>query len=87
MSKTKKLITIIGLGCLLSHTLILYIIFLEAYFMNDFKAVLEINRFGEANIEFIIMPITVILGFYTVRQVMNAYRRDRKGKLKPIYNH
>ena len=87
MINLKKLLTVIGLGCLLSHSIILYIIFLEAYFMNDFKAVLEINRFGEANIEFVIMPVTVILGFYTVRQVMNAYKRDKKGKLKPIYNH
>jgi len=77
LGRYKPITIIIGLAILISHAFILYAIFLEAYF-NDFVAVFEINVFGEALLEFILMPITLILGFYAVYQVTGMLRMQRK---------
>lgn len=77
IGKYKPIIIIVGLAFLVSHALILYAIFLEAYF-NNFVAVFEINVFGEALPEFIFMPLTLAIGFYAVLQVSKMLRLQRK---------
>jgi len=76
MNKQHALI-ILGLSFLVSHAIILYAIFLEAYF-NDFIAVLEINVFGEAYLEFIFMPCSLVLGFYAVYEVVKKLRKEKR---------
>jgi len=65
-SKTKTLLCGIGLTCLLANSLVLYISFLWAYFSNDYVFSARINDFGEAHFEFILLPITIILGLYAI---------------------
>ena len=62
----KNLLTVIGLACLISDSLVLYIVFLWAYLVNDYTFVATINNFGEAHVEFILIPTTIILGLYSI---------------------
>ena len=75
-SKKQTWIIIIGLGLLLSNSFVLYAIFLEAYF-NDFVAIFEINRFGEAPFEFVFMPVNMLLGLNAIWFIVKDLR-DRK---------
>jgi len=68
---------LIGLAVMLSNTIVLYLVFLEAFFDPNFIGVLEINRYGEAPIEFIFMPCSLLLGLYTVR-LIGKDLKDRK---------
>lgn len=78
MKYTKKqtYAIIIGLALMISNSFVLYAIFLEAYF-NDFVAIFEINRFGEAPFEFVFMPCNILLGLYAISLVVKDLR-DRK---------
>jgi len=78
MNFTKKQtwLIIIGLALMISNSFVLYAIFLEAYF-NDFVAIFEINRFGEAPFEFVFMPINILLGFNAIWFIVKDLR-DRK---------
>jgi len=60
----KTLLCGIGLACLIANTIILLITFLWAYFYNDFVFSARINDFGEAHLELIFLPITLVLGLY-----------------------
>ena len=64
MSQIKVLLCGIGLTCLISNSIVLYASFLWAYFSNDFVFSVKINDFGEAHIEFILLPLTITLGLY-----------------------
>jgi len=61
----------IGLGCLVSNSIVLYITFLWAYFFNGYVFATQINAFGEAHVEFILLPISIILGFYASFSLFN----------------
>ena len=63
--KIKELLKILGVGVLFSHSIVLYTTFLTAYF-NGHRVMVYVNRSGEANIEFIIMPITLVLGLWAL---------------------
>ena len=62
MSQFKILLCGIGLTCLIVNSIILYITFLYAYFLNDNIFSAKINDFGEAHIEFFLLPLTIIIG-------------------------
>ena len=47
------------------HSIVLFITFLLAYFQG-YKIIIDINRFGEAHLELIIIPITIAIGIYSV---------------------
>jgi hypothetical protein len=66
MSKSKLLLCGIGITCLIANSVVLYISFLWAYFSNDYVFSARINDFGEAHLEFILLPLTIILGVYAV---------------------
>ena len=75
-TKKQSWIIIIGLALMISHSFVLYSIFLEAYF-NGFIAVFEINRFGETPFEFVFMPASILLGLYAIKLIVKDLR-DRK---------
>ena len=64
IQRSKILIYSIGLGCLAANSVVLYITFLWAYFFNDYVFSTRINALGEAHIEFVVLPISIILGLY-----------------------
>jgi len=75
-TKQQTFIILIGLGLMISNSFVLYAIFLEAYF-NNYIAIFEINRFGEAPFEFVFMPCNILLGLYAIWFIVKDLR-DRK---------
>ena len=74
----KHILIITGLAILLSHAFILYWIFLEAFFNPNYIGILEINRYNEANLEFIFMPISILLGIYATKETLKILRRQKQ---------
>ena len=64
ISQLNVLLCGIGITCLLVNSIVLYITFLWAYFSNNYVFSTNINSLGEAHIEFILLPLTIILGIY-----------------------
>lgn len=56
----QKILILFGLGLGLSNTLVLTITFFHAYF-NDYTTTVHINKFGEAPIEALVTPITLLV--------------------------
>jgi len=75
MSQPKVLLCGIGITCLIANSVVLYISFLWAYFSNDYIFSARINDFGEAHFEFILLPLTIILGLYAA---VNLFRHMPK---------
>jgi hypothetical protein len=93
MNKKEKILCMIGLGCLLGHAIVVYITWTIAYF-TDHTFSFAINRYGEAMFEFFFIPITIILGIYSIHLVIkylilqsttkpNTFNKTTK---KPIIN-
>jgi hypothetical protein len=61
----KKVIGIMGLGMLFTHSMVMFMTFLRAYF-NGGKTLITVNSVGEANIEFILIPVSLIMGLYGI---------------------
>ena len=62
IQQTRFLLLSIGLLGLIANNIVLYITFLYAYFFNDYRFSFTINQFGEAHLEFIVLPLTLALG-------------------------
>ena len=67
----KSGIGLIGLLLCFGHGIIMYLTFLKAY-THNYQTQVMINMYNEADIEFIVIPITLILGLYGV------YRYSKK---------
>jgi len=65
MKRLQAIIIGIGVASLISHSMVLFITFLSAYFQG-YKVIIDINKFGEAHFELILIPITIILGIYSI---------------------
>ena len=63
--RIKKILQMLGVGVLFAYSITLYSTFLMAYFHN-YRILVAVNKFGEANIEFIIIPITLIWGLWAL---------------------
>ena len=62
LKQKKLLISVIGVAALIANSVVLYITFLWAYFTNDYTVTAKINTIGEVHMEFILLPISIILG-------------------------
>jgi hypothetical protein len=56
-----------GLFVLLANSFVLYASFLHAYFFNDYLFSVDINSFGEAHIELVLL--TIILGISLISSI------------------
>jgi len=65
MQRLKILAITIGIACLVSNSIVLFYTFFIAY-LNEYKITININNFGEANIEIILIPLSIILGLYSI---------------------
>lgn len=65
MRRLQAIIVGIGVASLISHSIVLFITFLFAYFQG-YKLIIDINKFGEAQLELIIIPVTITMGIYSV---------------------
>lgn len=81
IQRSKVLIYGIGLGCLVSNSIVLYITFLWAYFFNGYVFAAQINAFGEAHIEFIMLPISIILGLYASFSLFKQMLKSTQSKV------
>lgn len=62
----RKIITLIGICVLLANTLVLLITFIYAYIRGG-KIYITIDSIGEANMELLLLIVTVILGLYILK--------------------
>ena len=51
---------------MIANSIVLYITFLFAYFSNNYVFSININSYGEAYLEFIVLPISLVVGLYSV---------------------
>ena len=65
MKRLQAIIIGIGIASLISHSIVLFITFLSAY-LQGYKVIVDINKFGEANLELVVIPLTIGLGIYSV---------------------
>jgi len=61
----KQFIILVGLGILLSNTIVMYLTFLGAFF-NGNEILVTINNYGEMWIEFFFLPLSIALGVYVI---------------------
>ncbi len=76
MKQLNNFIIAIGITCLISNSLVLFYTFFIAY-LNDFQVLININQFGEAHLEFFLIPISIILGIYSI---VSLYKLNLKYK-------
>jgi len=74
----KKGLVVIGIGALLGNSIMMYITFLMAYFQG-YRAVVLVNEFNEAHFEFFFIPISIIIGIWTLREFAHGKVRIGKG--------
>ena len=68
MKETNKIyIKIFGISLMLATTLCFSYIFMNAYFSSTKTTLIDINSIGEANVEFLLNFIVIILGFLTLK--------------------
>ena len=78
MKKTYlRIIAILGLGLSLGMTILLFITFLAAWF-NGNEILVTINSFGEANLEIVLFPIIIALGFYGLYSAFKSLLINRR---------
>lgn len=65
--KTEYILALFGICFLMATSILFYYIWLQAYFSGSMQVPLHINRHGEANPEFIVIPITLIFGFWAIK--------------------
>lgn len=67
----------IGIGSLIGNSIVLYFTFLSAFF-NNYKILVTINEYSEAHFEFFFIPITFIIGVWTVHNLMKQKVKNVK---------
>ena len=82
----KYTLGLFGLLALFVHAIVLYIIFLAAYISGGLATV-TINAYGEEHIEFICIPLTIILGIYGINTVYKEYIREKILQAKKVKNY
>jgi len=65
MKRSQAILIGIGVASLISHSIVLFVTFILAYFQG-YKIIIDINYFGEAHLELIVIPISIALGIYSV---------------------
>jgi hypothetical protein len=82
MFRIKDIIIAIGIACLISNSIVLFYTFFIAY-LNDYKVLIHINNFGEAHLEFFFIPISIVLGIYSVFSLY-TYNLKMKNQNKTV---
>lgn len=68
----KLSICILGILILLANSIVLYLSFLHAYFYNNFMFISNINGYGEAHIELIVLSMALIIAFFTALKMISV---------------
>lgn len=61
----KRFLILLGISNLLANSILIYITFIQAY-LHDYKTVVYINDIGEAHIEFIMIPVLLVISIFAV---------------------
>ena len=78
MKKTYlRIIAILGLGLSLGMTLVLFMVFIAAW-LNGNEVLITINSSGEANLEIVLFPIFIALGFYGLYSAFKSLLINRR---------
>jgi len=68
------LIIAFGVGSLIANSVVLYATFLFAYLSNSGAVTISVNNFGEAPIEFLLIPISLVLGIYAIFSLFKSFK-------------
>jgi len=63
------LLLCIGQGGLLASSFLLYITFLMAFLQGN-ELVIYTNHYGEALLEFFVLPVLIVLGMHSVNELL-----------------
>jgi len=66
-------VLIFGYGISLSMFVLLYLQFIVAFF-NDYKVLVVINKFGEAYLEFILIPVFLVFSLIGFIMIIKDYK-------------
>ena len=72
MSIYKKLLIAMGIAGFISQNILLYFTFLTAYFNSEYRVTILINKYNEAHVEFVLIPIFFVLGVWAVHQLLKT---------------
>jgi len=67
MSIMKKFLISWGIATLIGNSILIYYTFINAFFHN-YRTVVLVNVFNEAWFEFFFIPISIIVGVWTLKQ-------------------
>ena len=73
----KTCLMLFGISTMLGYSIVLYLTFLYAYF-NGYKAMLNVNAFYEAHIEFICIPLTIIICIWSFKEFIKTLQIGSK---------
>jgi len=71
MEKNRIKLYLIGIGIsgLVTNNIVLFYTFLRAYFHN-YETTVLINKYGEAHVELIMLPVVFIISLWALHQLM-----------------
>jgi len=73
----------IGSAFLISNSIILFFTFISAY-LNNYVITININKFGEAHIEFIFIPFSICIGIYSLYILFRNLKVEKGYKTKNV---
>ncbi len=76
--KKRRFIALCGLTMLLSAFVVMFSIFLAAYFSPTKTAIIHVNLFNEAPVELALLLSTSVLGLYTFVLLFKDFRERRR---------
>jgi len=71
--RNKRLIIFLGYLEALGLSLVLYLAFLIAYTNPTRKVTLDINHIGEANLEYVLIPLVILISIYGLKLLLDEW--------------
>ncbi len=77
-AKLKFHLKLWGLIFLVAYAIVGMWLFLEAFFRPDYKTTFWINKYSEANLEFVILAVAIPTIIYFLYHIIISMRKERK---------
>lgn len=75
--KIKLILIVVGISGLIGNTVSLYITWMKAFFSGG-KVVVAINNWNEMWLEFFMLPILMVIGFWAIYQLVFKVKLVRR---------
>lgn len=74
--KLKNRLIVVGLAITLANTLVFYLLFIAAYFTEGYTSCIDINKYGEATFEFIVLLVSIPLLLWMYYKFIKDIAKD-----------